>query len=319
MRALVTGARGQDGTLLLPLLKQHGREVLGVDLARRGLLASADGVHDLDLRDATGLETVFDEFLPDEVYHLAACHHSSEQSGDFSLDLVMIDTNFRVVERLLARISTRRPQCRILIAGSSQMYRAIPGKQTLIDESTAMTPVSFYGLTKSWSRSLLAHFRDKRGIFACTGILFNHESPLRTPSFVTRKVSMAAARAKAGVPADLHIRDISSATDWSSATDVVEGLRLAMSATEPRDYVFASGVPRTIEQLLECAFDFVGLDWRTNTTFELPGPGPRGILVGDATRARTELGWTPKVEFEQLIAQMVTYDLRLLGQCQAEV
>lgn len=313
MRALITGPRGQDGTLLRSLLASHGYEVVGVD--RPGANADPERAAKtvgVELTDEIAVERLFREIEPDQVYHLAACHHSSEQLGDVRLDREMVQTNFRAAEVLIATIAKVRPSCRIMLAGSSQMYRATEGQLTIVDEETPMRPASFYGYTKAWSRDLLAHYRKYRGVFGSMAILFNHESSLRTPKFLTRKVTMAAARAKYGECDALSILDITRETDWSSASDVVEGMRLALSAREPSDYVLASGVPRRVQDVLEIAFDSVGLRWREFVTVESPAVRPRGTLVGDPTRARTLLHWKPNVEFEQMIRDMVAFDLALV-------
>lgn len=306
MRALITGAAGQDGTLLRRLLARRGVQVLGV--LRPGQ-ADADAP---SLTDASAVKKLFDHFAPDIVFHLAAAHHSSEGTTDGALKREMEDTNFRAAELLAETIAERRPQCRLLLAGSSQMYSAPDVGELVVSEDTPMAPSTFYGETKARSREMLGRLRQ-RGVFGVTAILFNHESELRPPQFVTRKISMAAARAKRGLTTQLHLRDITSRTDWSSAHDIVEAMWLALNAPEPADYVLASGTAHSIQDVLEVAFGSVGLDWRTFTTFDPPPPVPRGVLVGDASRAKATLGWTPKVSFEEMIRDMVRADMDALS------
>jgi len=309
MRAVVTGARGQDGTLLCALLRAQGAEVVGI--GRPG--SRKDGPFSgVALTDIGAVATLIRDFAPDQVFHLAASHHSSEQAVDIRFEREMVETNFRAAEILTAAIAEYRPSCRILLAGTSMMYRAEAGDTRTIDESTAMHPMSFYGRTKSWSRELLSHFRERWGVFGCTAILFNHESTLRSPHFVTRKVTMAAARAKRGEAVTLNLLDVNSRTDWSSASDVVEGMRLALAAAEPADYVLASGVARPVSELLDAAFNAVSLDWRNYVTSSAPAGQSRGTLVGDATRARQRLGWRTTVGFETMVREMVMHDLALL-------
>lgn len=263
----------------------------------------------MDITDNGAVRHVISDFKPDHIYHLAACHHSSERSRAIELDTEMVAVNFRATELLLSTIARVRPKCRILFAGSSQMYSAPAGHSLLVNEDTPMNPVSFYGYTKSWGRELFAHYRDKRGIFASTAILFNHESPMRRPDFLSRKISIAAARAKLGGTPKLHLLDISRRTDWSSAEDVVEGMRLALSAQVPVDYVFASGMARGVDDALEIAFSSVGLNWKEFATFDHPDKGTGGVLAGDATRARNALGWRPSISFPQMLSAMVASDI----------
>jgi GDPmannose 4,6-dehydratase len=310
VRALVTGARGQDGTLLRALLTARGVEVLGLDRPRPG--AKDRAIRDVDVGDPAELARAFEEFAPDQVYHLAACHHSSEWSGSIALEREMIATNFRAAEVLLTMAAERKPACRVLLAGSSQMYTGVPGVATVVSEETPMHPATFYGRTKAWARELLDFYRERHGLFGSTAILFNHESTLRSPEFVTRKITIGAARAARGLRPDLHLRDVGSETDWSSAADVVEGMHLALSADAPADYVLASGVAHSVADVLEIAFRSVGLDWREFATFDPPREGPRATLLGDTARIRS-LGWAPSVSFAGLIEDMVRHDLDLLA------
>ena len=312
MRALVTGAAGQDGTLLCALLAERGHEVVGLGRnASSGSPAAHVRMLRCDVTQADLIDSVVSDFQPEMIFHLAAAHHSSEETGSVALDQAMVATNFHALEIIVAAIMKRQPSCRVFMAGSSQMYQPTGGR-TVVDETTPMRPSSFYGFTKSWARQLIEHYRTQRGVHAGMGILFNHESPLRAPKFVTRKITMAAAWAALGEPPNLHLRDIASESDWSSALDVVEGMLLAASAPEPGDFVFASGVAHRVEDVLEAAFGAVDLNWREFTTFDIPPGQRRGCLVGKATRARERLGWSPKIGFREMIAGMVRSDLELL-------
>jgi GDPmannose 4,6-dehydratase len=302
VRAIVTGSRGQDGTLLCARLRSEGCDVIAV--TRNGV----GGREPIDLTSRAAVDAFFGRFRPDEVYHLAASHHSSEQPVDIDFEHEMIATNFRVAETMAMVVARKYPKTRLLLAGSSKMYQAPPGETLTVDERTRMDPANFYGRTKAWSRELLSHFRETWGVFGSTAILFNHESPLRHPRFVTRKVTMAAAKAKRGDLSHLDLLDIHSRADWCSAADVVEGMRLALRAKQPSDYVFASGVARPVTELLDVAFGAVGLSWA-----QLVRSGPRlepraGTVVGDSTLARERLGWRPDVSFETMIREMVAHD-----------
>jgi GDPmannose 4,6-dehydratase len=304
MRAIVTGAGGQDGTLMCGLLRSKGLEVLGIGRPRKP--------GDLELTDDAAVSALIRDFAPDRIFHLAAAHHSSEEAVDVDFERQMIETNFRAAEVLVASVAKCRPGCRLLLAGTSQMFRAAAGERRVIDEATPMSPSSFYGRTKAWSRELLAHFRDKWGVFGGTAILFNHESVLRPEKFVTRKVTMAAARAKTRQPVSLELLDLDGSTDWSDASDVVEGMRRCLEADAPADYVLASGRAHSIRELLETAFGAVGLDWRNYVQPRSVAPNGRGVLTGDATRARQRLGWEASIPFETTIREMVAHDVALL-------
>ena len=313
MRAIITGARGQDATLLGRLLLSQGHQVLGTERPDKAVGHSGMRSVCVDLSDRSAVESLIKEYQPDQIYHLAASHHSSEQRGDLTQDREMVGTNFSAAEVLLSAIALIRPTCRLLLAGSSQMYAPTHGGVNTIDEDTPMVPTTFYGQTKAWSRHLLDHYRKQRSVFGTMVILFNHESRLRSPLFLSRKVTMAAARARAGQPGGLRIRDIRAAIDWSSAHDFVEAMRLAIMAATPEDYVVASGIATKVEEVLEIAFGAVGLDWREHTTVESPVGGDRPVLIGNPARARKVLGWSSQTTIRRMIEDMVAFDLSLLG------
>ena len=312
-KAIITGIRGQDAHLLARLLQSEGWEVLGTD--RPGRVPETAGFHSLalDLSDRSAVEGLVGDYKPDCIFHLAAAHHSSEQTGGSELDREMVRTNFSAAEAWLVGITQRHPACRLLLAGSSQMYLPSHAGVNMINEDTPCTPSTFYGHTKAWSRALLDHYRRQRGVFGSMVILFNHESPLRSPRFLSRKVTMAAARAFVGQPAGLRIRNIGAAVDWSSAQDFVEAMFGAMTATDPVDYVLASGHATSVEEILGLAFGAVGLDWREHTVIEGEPSSNPPVLVGDAGRARRVLGWSPRGPLSGLIARMVKHDVQLLG------
>lgn len=316
MNVIVTGAHGQDGRLLRALLLREGHRVIGIVRIRDGVAGwvSADTVA-ADLCDESAILQVVTEVRPDQIYHLAACHHSSEVRGDAATDREMVGTNFRAVEILLAGLLKVRPQCRLLVAGSSQMYSRVSNRRIKVDEDTVMNPATFYGQTKSWSRELLAHYRSRWGIFAGMAILFNHESEIRPPSFLSRKVTRAVARISAGMESYLSVRDVEAEVDWSSARDVVNGMRLMMQADNPADYVLASGRTHRVAELLEVAFGYVGLDWRNHVRqIGEKSAAEAGVLVGNPQRAERNLAWLQSETFGEMIGSMVDYDRQLLEQ-----
>jgi GDPmannose 4,6-dehydratase len=307
VRAIVTGSRGQDGTLLCRQLRDEGTEV--IEVTRRGV----GHEEPVDLTSREAVDALFTRFRPDEVYHLAASHHSAEQKVDIGLEEEMIATNFRAAETMATVIARKHRKTRLLLAGTSRTYRAAPGEELIVDESTPMNPVNFYGRTKAWSRDLLTYFRETHGIFGVTAILFNHESPLRPARFVTRKVTLAAAQAKRGQLSRLNMMDVGSRTDWSSAPDVVNGMRLAIRATDPADYVFASGCAHSVSELLDVAFSAVGLDWKKFVHSQMAAGASGGTLIGNPARARQHLGWSPRMDFESMIREMVKHDFEAGG------
>jgi GDPmannose 4,6-dehydratase len=314
MNVVITGAQGQDGTLLRELLTSQGHRVLGLVRTRDPRLSSpTPDTIAVDLCDGAAVSRVIADFQPDQWYHLAACHHSSEQSGDAGTDSEMVRTNFLAVEILLSLLLNLRPQCRLLVAGSSQMYSRAPERRILVNEDTPMAPATFYGQTKMWSRDLLHHYRSRRGLFASMAILFNHESVLRPPTFLSRKITQAVAQISGGSKTELTIQDTQAEVDWSSARDVVNGMRLMLAADQPADYVLASGQIRRVADMLEIAFRAAGLDWNNHVSSKpANSPTKAGVLVGDPRRAETHLGWQRRESFEELIREMVSHDQLLL-------
>jgi len=310
MRSLITGAAGQDGTLLARLLRDRGDVVLGVDRISdpsRGIIA-------VDLRDDRALERAVRDAEPDRIFHLAACHHSADEGDTIGSEREMLATNFRSTGVLATTIAQHLPRCRLLYAGSSQMYSGGDGP-LVVDENTPMRPGTFYGLTKAWSRELLAYHRQHHGVYCGTVILFNHESTLRSPNFVTRKITLCAAQARVTGSADLKLRDLEAECDWSSAEDVVAGMVTAISAAEPRDYVVASGTLHRVRDVLDVAFGAVDLSWRDYLATPgavRPDAERSRALVGDASRLR-DAGWEPKVGFADMIRSMVEADVAALS------
>ncbi|MFZ5494488.1 MAG: GDP-mannose 4,6-dehydratase [Verrucomicrobiota bacterium] len=309
MKAIITGANGQDARLLATHLRREGWTVKGIVRPGSAMSGEADEVMGLDLLDEEQVRGLVKSFEPDHIYHLAACHHSSEQVGSAAIEHEMVQVNFQAAEVLAATVAALRPACRLLCAGSSQMYTPPRAGYLSVVEDTVERPSTFYGYTKKWSRELLSHYRACRGVFGVTCILFNHESTLRSPRYITRKVSMAAAAVASGLSGDLSINNIGAEVDWSDARDIVAGMFLAMTASTPADYVLASGQTRTVEELLRVAFGHVGRDWR-DFVKERRGP-PAGALVGGIDRATNRLGWSPKISFTDMVKEMVEHDIAL--------
>jgi GDPmannose 4,6-dehydratase len=322
--ALITGVAGQDGSYLAEFLLARGYRVFG--LARRrseGLPPRiahlvegplADTRFELvpgDVEDALGLRAILERAQPDEIYHLAAQSHvgASFEAAEATLSVTGLGA-VRLLEAVRAwrRQSGRSP--RYYQAGSSEMFGAAPAPQS---ERTPFEPRSPYGCAKVLAHHATRIQREAHGLFACNGILFNHESPRRGAEFVTRKVTRAAARIRLGLERELALGDLEVRRDWGWAPDYVEAMWLMLQQREPGDWVIATGVSHSLRDLLELAFGRLALDWREHVVLSPAFARPLDVrdLVGDASRARRELGWRPRVAFEEVVARMVDHDLEL--------
>jgi len=312
--ALITGILGQDGSLLSELLLARGYRVVGV--ARPGARVSPDAeassgamLENIDLADTEGVRALLQRHRPDEIYHLAAFHHSSQDVSVSKLvegKDAMIRTNFLTTKTLAFALAELGSSAHLVLASSSQIYTAREGLHR-VDETTSREPATFYGHVKSWSMDLLAFMRRESAIRASSAILFNHESPRRGVQFVSRKITRAAALASTGAHPELHVRDVGARVDWSSARDVVQAMSLMGAAPDARDYVIASGQPHSVRDLLSVAFDKVGLDWREFTRFDADTSGP--ALVGSPRAIEHALGWRRAVSFEAMVGEMVENDI----------
>ncbi len=310
--ALITGATGQDGTLLGEYLLSLGYRVVGVV---RELAAASDhrGGVELTTADLTDRDAV-DELLahcrPDEIYHLAAYHHSSEEGAEHAQAIArqrMVDTHFTALSSLAFAALKAPSRPSLVFAGSSQMYSAT-SDDIVVSEITARRPATFYGHVKAWGAELLSQLRTDFGLRASTAILFNHESPLRGPRFVSRKISQAVAAIHSGQSVSLEIGNSRARVDWCSAQDVVRALHAMARAPAGRDYVVASGTLHSVEDLLTVAFGHCGLDWHQHTRVRESRDEP--ALRGDPRLIETTLGWRREKDFEAMIREMVDNDLR---------
>lgn len=314
--ALITGILGQDGRLLARRLRDDGYRVIGI--TRPGRESPGDGpgpgveVLGVDLADSSAVEAVLGDRRPDEIYHLAAVHHSSQEDPLASgLDVreAMFVHNFLSTRAIISAMARRRSRAHLVFAASSQMYTAA-SPQHEITEDSRRDPPTFYGLTKSWCMEMLAFFRAHEGLRASGAILFNHESTLRDPRFVSRKITQAAARARAGLETRLELLNVGARVDWCDARDVAQALTLMARAEAGGDYVVASGRLHTVRDLLRVAFGHVGLDWRDFVSFRRDAEEP--ARVGQPRQIRETLGWSPAVPFEDMIVEMVEHDRRRL-------
>jgi GDPmannose 4,6-dehydratase len=316
-RALITGLSGQDGSLLAEALLADGAEVHGIirggaggDLKAAEVLRDRVTLHPGDLLAPESLIAAVGTVEPDELYHLAAPSFvpASWERPEETFEAVTVAT-----AALLRAVRDRSSATRLLVAGSAQMYGDAPeSPQT---ELTPCRPRSPYATAKLAAHQLVGQFREHDGLFACSAILYNHESERRPENFVVRKITRAAASIKLGLSDRLVLGDTSAVRDWSHARDIVAGCRLMLAHQRPDDFILASGVGHTVQEVLETAFAHVDLDPAEHVEIDrdlirAPEATPS---VGDPAKARTQLGWLPEVSFAQLVAGMVDADLANLA------
>jgi GDPmannose 4,6-dehydratase len=316
-RALITGITGQDGSYLAEHLLSLGYEVHGI--VRRVAMEAPEHrfrrlAHVLDrvVLHPGNLEsypTVFDVISRhpfDECYHLAAQSFVAESFADgFST----MDMNVNGAHFVLAALAQLQPKCRFYFAGSSEMFGRV--RESPQNELTPFNPRSPYGISKVAGHYLTQNYRESYGLFACSGILFNHESPRRGHEFVTRKVSSSAAKIKLGLATEVRLGNLDAVRDWGHARDYVRAMHLMLQQEQPDDFVIATGQPHTVRELCEVAFAAVDLDYRDFVVVDerFVRAAEALPLIGDASKARRELGWEPTVRFEDLVREMVACDL----------
>ena len=317
-RALITGITGQDGSYLAEFLLEKGYEVYGIvrrtSTTNLERIAHLEGKVELiyaDLLDENSLIHALRVAEPDEVYNLAA---QSFVPASWSQPVLTGEFTALGVTRLLDAIRVVNPHIRFYQASSSEMFgeaREVPQ-----NEHTPFHPRSPYGVAKVYGHWITVNYRESYGMFACSGILFNHESPRRGLEFVTRKVTHAVARIKYGLQKELRLGNLEARRDWGYAKDYVEAMWLMLQQDEPDDYVIATGETHSVRELCELAFGYVDLDYRDYVVVDpsLFRPADVTLLVGDASKARRRLGWAPKVRFEELIKMMVDADLALVAE-----
>jgi GDPmannose 4,6-dehydratase len=322
-KALITGVTGQDGSYLAELLLEKGYEVHG--LIRRASTFNTHRVDHLyrdphdpgtrfflhygDLTDSSRLVTLIDTIRPDEIYHLAAQSHVrvSFDEPEFTGDVTGLATT-----RILEAVRQVNPEIRFYQASSSEMFGATPPPQS---EDTPFYPRSPYGAAKVYSYWMARNYREAYGIYACNGILFNHESPRRGETFVTRKITRAVARIAAGQQQDLWMGNLDAARDWGYAKEYVEAMWLMLQADAADDYVVATGTSYTVRDFLQISFEHVGLDWEKHVKFDDRYLRPTEVdnLIGDATKAEKILGWKPQIHTPDLARLMVDADIAELS------
>jgi GDPmannose 4,6-dehydratase len=314
--ALITGITGQDGSYLAEFLLNKGYKVFG--LIRRSSTVNFERLVHLqdrielvsgDLLDQNSLISALQASQPQEVYNLAS---QSFVPTSWTQPVLTGEFTALGVTRILEAIRVVDPQIRFYQASSSEMFGMV--RQSPQNEDTPFYPRSPYGVAKLYGHWITVNYRESYNLFATSGILFNHESPRRGFEFVTRKVSYGAARIKLGLQKKLRMGNLDAERDWGYAGDYVEAMWLMLQQDQPRDYVVATGIAHSVRRLLEVAFQTVDLDYREFVEADpaLLRPAEVHHLLGDSTRARRELGWQPKVSFEDLVTMMVREDLARL-------
>jgi GDPmannose 4,6-dehydratase len=315
--ALVTGITGQDGSYLAELLLAKGYEVVGV--VRRTSHHSYERIEHLldrievvaaDLLDQHSLTVVIQESRPDEVYNLAA---QSYVPTSWTQPVLTGEFTALGVTRILEAIRLAHPTARYYQASSSEMFGKVT--ETPQREDTAFYPRSPYGVAKVYGHWITVNYRESYGLFAVSGILFNHESPRRGIEFVTRKVTDGAARIKLGLARELRLGNLEARRDWGFAGDYVDAMWRMLQQDQPQDYVIGSGETHSVRELVELAFAHVGLDYRQHVVSDPKyyRPAEVDLLLADPSKARRDLGWTPKVGFAELVAMMVDADMERLA------
>ncbi len=319
-KALITGITGQDGSYLAEHLLNLGYEVHGLvrrvaleeperRLGRINHLLDRITLHPANIESYPSLFSILGRNHFDECYHLAAQSFVAESFADgFST----MTTNIDGTHYMLAALREVQPQCRFYFAGSSEMFgkvRDVPQR-----ESTAFHPRSPYGISKVAGFYLTMNYREAYGMYCCSGILFNHEGPRRGFEFVTRKITSAVARIKLGLSKDLRIGNLEAKRDWGHAADYVRAMHLMLQQPGPDDYVVATGKTHSVREFCELAFSRVGLDYREFVSIDerFYRPAEVDLLIGDPSKARAELNWSPKYTFQQLVDEMVDADLQAL-------
>ena len=315
-RALITGVTGQDGSYLAEFLLEKEYEVIG--MVRRSSTLNFERVAHIqdritlvpgDLLDEVSIINVLREHQPDEVYNLAA---QSFVQTSFSQPVFTGEATALGVTRVLDAIRLTNPETRFYQASSSEMFGKV--KEVPQTELTPFHPRSPYGVAKVYGHWICVNYRESYSLHATSGILFNHESPRRGLEFVTRKVANAAARIAIGLDREVRLGNLDAQRDWGFAGDYVRAMWLMLQQDKPDDYVVATGETHSVRELCELAFKHVGLNWQDHVVVDQQffRPAEVDLLVGDATRSRTVLGWKPEMDFAGLVAMMVDADLATL-------
>jgi len=319
-RALITGITGQDGSYLAEFLLSKGYEVHGI--VRRVALEDTEHrlwrirhllgkviLHQGALESYASIFKIVEKIKPHECYHLAA---QSFVSYSFEDEFSTINTNINGTHFLLSSVKEKSPRCRVYFAGSSEMFGKV--REVPQNEDTPFHPRSPYGISKVAGFDLTRNYREAYGLYACSGILFNHESPRRGFEFVTRKISMGVARIKHGLSESLSLGNLEAKRDWGYARDYVKAMWLMLQQDKPDDYVIATGETHSVKKFVQIAFACAGLDWKKFVKVDknFYRPAEVNLLIGDYRKAAKKLKWQPQVKFRELVEMMVKADIEYL-------
>jgi len=324
-RALITGITGQDGSYLTELLLEKGYDVYGI--IRRSSSFNTERIDHLyqdphepqtrlrllygDLNDSSSLNTILRKVKPDEIYNLGAQSHVRVS---FDVPEYTAEVSGVGVVRILEAVREAGIRPKVYQASSSEVFgRAAEVPQS---EKTPFHPRSPYGCAKAYGYYITVNYRESYNLFACNGILFNHESPRRGETFVSRKITRAATRIKLGLQEKLYLGNLDARRDWGHAVDYVRAMWLMIQADEPDDYVIATGESHSVRDFLDQAFGYLDLDWKEHVDIDprYYRPAEVDVLMGDASKARRVLGWEPTISFNELVTLMVDHDLELATQ-----
>jgi GDPmannose 4,6-dehydratase len=319
-KAFITGISGQDGSYLAELLIEQGYEVHGLvmrveledpdrSLWRLSSILDKVILHASSIESYPSLFRIIQQVQPDECYHLAA---ASFVSYSFDEEFAIFNANVNGTHHILSVIKEIAPGCRFYFAGSSEMFgKAETSPQ---NESTPFHPRSVYGITKVTGFHLCRNYRESYNLFACNGIMYNHESERRGFEYVTRKVTSTVAKIKLGLANELRLGNLDAKRDWGYAPDYVRAMWLMLQQSKPDDYVIATGSPHSVRELVAAAFNEVGLEWEKYVVVDpkFYRPAETTVLTGDASKAHQILNWSPTVDFAQLVSRMVQADLHRL-------
>jgi len=317
-KALITGITGQDGSYLSELLLDKGYEVHGIvrhvalehpqaRMWRIRHILDRIHIHSASMESYASIFEIVSRIKPDECYHLAS---QSYVSYSFEDEFSTINTNLNGTHYVLSSIKRQAPHCKFYFAASSEMFGN--AKETPQNENTPFHPRSPYGISKMAGFELTRNYREAYGLFALSGILFNHESPRRGGEFVTRKVTSAAAKIKLGLENEIRLGNLEAKRDWGHSLDYVRAMWLMLQQEEPEDYVIATGKSHSVQEFLDLAFKALDLDYMEYLMVDdqLYRPSEVNILQGDASQARRILNWSPSISFEDLVKEMVESDLK---------
>jgi GDPmannose 4,6-dehydratase len=301
-KALVVGCKGQDGGYLVEHLEAKGYVVAGIDR----------GPGSIDIQDRSQVLNLLTSFTPDEIYYLAAFHHSSESLPLDDQELIQrsFAINTLALNNFLQPVATTFPHARVFYAASSHIFAN--SSQDVQDENTPLNPADAYGISKTAAVHLCRHYRNQRKVYCSVGILYNHESPRRSAAFVSRKVVRAAVRISRKLQDKLVVGDLDAMVDWGYAPDYVDAMWQILQLDEPDDFVIASGTLHSVRELAQIAFEAVGLDWAAHVQVDpnLTKKRLTGVLQGNSERLRTRTGWRPLMPFREMILEMVKAEMQ---------